>query len=136
MGLDHQAPQWAPPSIGRLGYFPLTFVRTSGSLSRTVSKAEKAIMNASARHQQIVALVREKGMVQAQWLADHFGVTVQTVRRDIDQLASSSLVRRYRGGVAAPSSIENRSEEHTSELQSLMRISYAVFCLKKKKKKE
>src|SRR3546814_9761821 len=32
-------------------------------------------------------------------------------------------------GVAAP-----RSEEHTSELQSLMRISYAVFCLKKKKK--
>src|SRR3546814_1019170 len=29
---------------------------------------------------------------------------------------------------------ENRSEEHTSELQSLMRISYAVFCLKKKKK--
>src|SRR3546814_18730825 len=29
---------------------------------------------------------------------------------------------------------EPRSEEHTSELQSLMRISYAVFCLKKKKK--
>src|SRR3546814_7671064 len=28
-----------------------------------------------------------------------------------------------------------KSEEHTSELQSLMRISYAVFCLKKKKKK-
>src|SRR3546814_1231867 len=30
----------------------------------------------------------------------------------------------------------DRSEEHTSELQSLMRISYAVFCLKKKKKKQ
>src|SRR3546814_1992612 len=30
---------------------------------------------------------------------------------------------------------DNRSEEHTSELQSLMRISYAVFCLKKKTKK-
>src|SRR3546814_8942971 len=29
--------------------------------------------------------------------------------------------------------LPNRSEEHTSELQSLMRISYAVFCLKKKK---
>src|SRR3546814_8096814 len=29
--------------------------------------------------------------------------------------------------------VANRSEEHTSELQSLMRISYAVFCLKKKK---
>src|SRR3546814_8450261 len=33
-----------------------------------------------------------------------------------------------------PGSIPTRSEEHTSELQSLMRISYAVFCLKKKKK--
>src|SRR3546814_8736942 len=32
--------------------------------------------------------------------------------------------------------IEDRSEEHTSELQSLMRISYAVFCLKKKKKQK
>src|SRR3546814_2489733 len=31
---------------------------------------------------------------------------------------------------------EHRSEEHTSELQSLMRISYAVFCLKKKKKRD
>src|SRR3546814_1356083 len=31
--------------------------------------------------------------------------------------------------------ISGRSEEHTSELQSLMRISYAVFCLKKKNKK-
>src|SRR3546814_3127924 len=36
--------------------------------------------------------------------------------------------RRYAGRV--------RSEEHTSELQSLMRISYAVFCLKKKKQKK
>src|SRR3546814_8040973 len=31
---------------------------------------------------------------------------------------------------------QERSEEHTSELQSLMRISYAVFCLKKKKRKK
>src|SRR3546814_2022250 len=31
--------------------------------------------------------------------------------------------------------MQQRSEEHTSELQSLMRISYAVFCLKKKQKK-
>src|SRR3546814_4127060 len=38
-------------------------------------------------------------------------------------------------GTGRPSgaSAEFRSEEHTSELQSLMRISYAVFCLKKKK---
>src|SRR3546814_8370097 len=36
-------------------------------------------------------------------------------------------------GRQAPKRIEVRSEEHTSELQSLLRISYAVFCLKKKK---
>src|SRR3546814_3567096 len=38
------------------------------------------------------------------------------------------VVLRHRG-----ENVEDRSEEHTSELQSLMRISYAVFCLKKKK---
>src|SRR3546814_6276272 len=38
----------------------------------------------------------------------------------------------YRGSAAMPLAAA-RSEEHTSELQSLMRISYAVFCLKKKK---
>src|SRR3546814_10004956 len=35
---------------------------------------------------------------------------------------------------AGPNATADRSEEHTSELQSLMRISYAVFCLKKKNK--
>src|SRR3546814_6475940 len=39
------------------------------------------------------------------------------------------------GPVAAATNNAARSEEHTSELQSLMRISYAVFCLKKKNKK-
>src|SRR3546814_4471681 len=37
-------------------------------------------------------------------------------------------------GFLSGSQVGERSEEHTSELQSLMRISYAVFCLKKKKK--
>src|SRR3546814_7090921 len=37
--------------------------------------------------------------------------------------------------VAVVADEDGRSEEHTSELQSLMRISYAVFCLKKKKQK-
>src|SRR3546814_1100521 len=41
---------------------------------------------------------------------------------------TATLGRAARLGVAVP-----RSEEHTSELQSLMRISYAVFCLKKNK---
>src|SRR3546814_646424 len=43
------------------------------------------------------------------------------------------LVVEYKGAHIADSA---RSEEHTSELQSLMRISYAVFCLKNKKKRK
>src|SRR3546814_7153302 len=46
----------------------------------------------------------------------------------------SEITRQYYGRYGLPvMHTETRSEEHTSELQSLMRISYAVFCLKKKK---
>src|SRR3546814_3180078 len=51
--------------------------------------------------------------------ADHLAARIAL---DVD--AQASIVETYVG---------ERSEEHTSELQSLMRISYAVFCLKKKK---
>src|SRR3546814_3413063 len=44
-----------------------------------------------------------------------------------------SLCLRHLVQLVAPELPDPRSEEHTSELQSLMRISYAVFCLKKKK---
>src|SRR3546814_7600233 len=49
-----------------------------------------------------------------------------------EPLRLAILSRKARVGAAA-SGAGARSEEHTSELQSLMRISYAVFCLKKKK---
>src|SRR3546814_3851648 len=48
--------------------------------------------------------------------------------RSFSQLCSRSCI-----SVPSVTSSSSRSEEHTSELQSLMRISYAVFCLKKKK---
>src|SRR3546814_4738769 len=48
-----------------------------------------------------------------------------------DAQAKNMIDRFSRQSALHPS----RSEEHTSELQSLMRISYAVFCLKKKKKR-
>src|SRR3546814_2902135 len=47
--------------------------------------------------------------------------------------ASAECVGHGRGVVEKQKVEAARSEEHTSELQSLMRISYAVFCLKKKK---
>src|SRR3546814_9477900 len=45
---------------------------------------------------------------------------------------TSTTSRKQATAIAAASSSTRRSEEHTSELQSLMRISYAVFCLKTK----
>src|SRR3546814_9406364 len=52
--------------------------------------------------------------------------------RNIGELMTGR--RRLRARMAGSGMcIDSRSEEHTSELQSLMRISYAVFCLKKKK---
>src|SRR3546814_5806528 len=51
---------------------------------------------------------------------------------DYDSVAAvADAITPVPGGVG-PMTIACRSEEHTSELQSLMRISYAVFCLKKK----
>src|SRR3546814_7437259 len=44
-----------------------------------------------------------------------------------------SLTTKFLGVLAENRRLADRSEEHTSELQSLMRISYAVLCLKKKK---
>src|SRR3546814_7581068 len=52
----------------------------------------------------------------------------------LQRVFSRHLISEYETGKLNTPRIV-RSEEHTSELQSLMRISYAVFCLKKKKKK-
>src|SRR3546814_6290872 len=53
--------------------------------------------------------------------------------REPGQILLSQIVSAVDGPIVAGDFGAPRSEEHTSELQSLMRISYAVFCLKKKK---
>src|SRR3546814_1401133 len=55
---------------------------------------------------------------RAKAIREHHEERLDVLRAAADELGSST--------------VEERSEEHTSELQSLMRISYAVFCLKKK----
>src|SRR3546814_4697645 len=61
---------------------------------------------------------------------DHFAALVDQELREVP-LDALCAQHAWRGGLQV---LVERSEEHTSELQSLMRISYAVFCLKKKKK--
>src|SRR3546814_3712696 len=71
-----------------------------------------------------------------------FRSTVPTTFAEVSQSDVEAFKKFFhsmliKGVYFAPSAFEagfvSRSEEHTSELQSLMRISYAVFCLKKKK---
>src|SRR3546814_5112526 len=68
---------------------------------------------------------------------DCFGINFVLFDRPIRVHSSRSADRRaFFYGCQLPRACRNaRSEEHTSELQSLMRISYDVFCLKKKKKR-
>src|SRR3546814_3193672 len=56
---------------------------------------------------------------------------IEVQRESYEQFLRSDPATGYVSGLE-----KTRSEEHTSELQSLMRISYAVFCLKKQKDKE
>src|SRR3546814_2609835 len=58
----------------------------------------------------------------------------RATRRTVNPSAGSMIEQR--GNTHSSEQCVIRSEEHTSELQSLMRISYAVFCLKKKKNKK
>src|SRR3546814_10256109 len=60
-------------------------------------------------------------------------VAARLRRRGIEPLHRRAGLRPHVTLGYDPCAFEPRSEEHTSELQSLMRISYAVFCLKKKK---
>src|SRR3546814_8301409 len=65
------------------------------------------------------------------------GDTAQVMLSQLDKLEGDIAFAVLRAATLVPASakqakIVKRSEEHTSELQSLMRISYAVFCLKKK----
>jgi DeoR family glycerol-3-phosphate regulon repressor len=59
------------------------------------------------RHQSIIELVSKQGFLTIEALAGHFGVTVQTIRRDVNALAAEGRLSRYRGGAGLASSIEN-----------------------------
>src|SRR3546814_8774398 len=74
-----------------------------------------------------------KGTGEAPALEGRFGtLTYAMLDASVGQLAAWLRSVVQEPGARVASWMGKRSEEHTSELQSLMRISYAVFCLKKK----
>src|SRR3546814_3922611 len=112
-----------------------------------LSKAKRSTLAARSRYGQDEAWRRPKKPKNQ--LPDEQGGPLDKPRKHfrgkfsvspaMSSLPTDSVVQRLNGLLqkqASPSARLRplRSEEHTSELQSLMRISYAVFCLKKKNK--
>jgi DeoR family glycerol-3-phosphate regulon repressor len=65
------------------------------------------VSRTARRRAAIVELVRRQGFAAIEALAQHFGVTPQTVRRDINALCAQGALRRYHGGAGLASSVEN-----------------------------
>jgi len=76
-----------------------------GGEGRTDKAGDKLALG--ERHRQIQRLVQAKGFITIDALAREFGVTPQTVRRDINTLSRLNLIQRFHGGAGAASSTEN-----------------------------
>src|SRR3546814_20100860 len=83
--------------------------------------------------------IGDRHLVDRDAFTGHRGLVDRAGARDDEAVSRQALVRADDGDIPNDHLLDRdfaglaRSEEHTSELQSLMRISYAVFCLKKKK---
>src|SRR3546814_4457039 len=90
---------------------------------------------AQGRRQGRLLTMRTLADVPAAFPPDRLAIVHGAARwtwGDLDRRSAQWCAWLTSRGVTADDLVAFRSEEHTSELQSLMRISYAVFCLKKK----
>lgn len=85
-------------------------------------------MQQPQRHDAIVELIQRQGYVSIEQLTDHFSVTPQTIRRDLNTLAGEGRVRRVHGGAGLESSTVNASyaTRKTLNLDAKRRIAEAV----------
>src|SRR3546814_2945461 len=106
--------------------------------SLPVHRESKQVMRGGCPD-EVTITMRSGNCGNRRLLAISFG-SVETLGAGHDRTRTRVCRRRaHRGDYrhrAEARAIVERSEEHTSELQSLMRISYAVFCLKKKRTKK
>ncbi len=99
-------------------------------MSRIITRPEHQTVE--ARRSAIVAAVRQRGYATAEALAATFGVTVQTIRRDLNELSAEGRLERYRGGGGLPSSVENidyadRQVTHAGEKAAIGRLAAAAI---------
>src|SRR3546814_3262146 len=102
----------------------------TGDLARASASVRAVALANCARY-----LARDDDVSVAEGL---LGAATALESSEIAAIARAFLQARSdaEGGLAVLAPIDSRSEEHTSELQSLMRHSYAVFCLKKKSEED
>ncbi|WP_041675941.1 DeoR/GlpR family DNA-binding transcription regulator [Ramlibacter tataouinensis] len=76
-------------------------------------------MNSNPRQIKLLNVVRLRGAATVEELADTLGVTLQTVRRDVQRLADAGLLARFHGGVQVPSStVENIAHQQRESLNA------------------
>ena len=85
-------------------------------------------MTLSERQTAIIELIRRKGYQAIEGLAEHFGVTPQTIRRDVNLLCEARLLRRLHGGAELLSGVENLSYDtrRITHLDAKRRIAQQV----------
>ena len=86
-------------------------------------------MNLAPRHTHLLDVVRAHGPQTIEALAERFGVTLQTVRRDVQRLAEAGLLSRFHGGVRLPgSTTENIAyrQRQAMESEAKARIARAI----------
>ncbi len=89
----------------------------------------RTLVNSNPRQIKLLDLVRAHGAASVEQLADKLGVTLQTVRRDVQRLADAGLLARFHGGVRVPSStVENIAHQQRKSLsaEGKARIARAV----------
>jgi DeoR family transcriptional regulator, glycerol-3-phosphate regulon repressor len=78
-----------------------------------------ASMSPNPRQLTLLTVVRAQGAVTVEALADKLGVTLQTVRRDVQRLAEEGLLARFHGGVRVPgSTVENIAHQQRESLNA------------------
>lgn len=85
-------------------------------------------MSQTIRQHQILELARREGRVTVEGLAAHFDVTLQTIRRDLTELADSGRLERKHGGAVLPSGTANIGYEHRRVLNAGAKAAIARAC--------
>lgn len=85
-------------------------------------------MSQSFRHPEILEIARREGKVTVDDLAERFGVTLQTIRRDLSDLADAGRLERVHGGAILPSGTTNIGYEERRSLNSAAKAAIARTC--------